>query len=68
MRFLTEADKTYLSNLYYEMGCLYQDFVRVAKLYTELIVNELHLPAPEKTVKPADIGGIAGGEKVRHQN
>lgn len=53
-----------LLNRFIDMGCLYQDFARVAKLYAELIVNEMFLPDKEKTIMPVTVGGIAGGDKV----
>ena len=31
-----------------------------------IIVRELHLPEEEKTIKPVDIGGVAGGRKFLH--
>jgi hypothetical protein len=35
-----------------------------AALYAKIIISELGLPYKEKTIKPTDIGGVAGGQKV----
>lgn len=35
----------------------------MAKTYGRTIISELFLPESERTIKPADIGGVAGGKK-----
>lgn len=40
------------------------EFVRTATLYGKIIISERFLPVELKTIKPLDIGGIAGGVKV----
>lgn len=40
-----------------------KDFVHLAELYGKIIISEKELPDDEKTIKPIDIGGIAGGSK-----
>ena len=37
---------------------------RVAKLYAELIVNELFINPTDRTLPPIGVGGVAGGDKV----
>lgn len=39
------------------------DFTYAAKTYGRIIISEIYLPVEEKTIKPATMGGIAGGEK-----
>eukprot|EP01087_Luapelamoeba_hula_P014241 TRINITY_DN4145_c0_g1_i4.p1 TRINITY_DN4145_c0_g1~~TRINITY_DN4145_c0_g1_i4.p1 ORF type:complete len:1436 (-),score=334.66 TRINITY_DN4145_c0_g1_i4:290-4597(-) len=39
------------------------DFVRCAETYAKIIINELSLAWEHKTIKPVNVGGIAGGEK-----
>src|SRR5438045_3495737 len=46
-----------------QMHALYTDFVRTATMYAKLIVSERFLAPDQKTVKPAGVGGIAGGDK-----
>ena len=45
------------------MHLLTKDFLFVATLYAETIVAEKNLPVSEKTIKPASLGGVAGGAK-----
>jgi hypothetical protein len=40
-----------------------KDFLHVAKTYGKIIITERFIPVEEKTVKPIDIGGKAGGVK-----
>jgi hypothetical protein len=40
-----------------------QDFSYVAQTYGRIIITERFLTKDEKTVKPIDIGGRAGGVK-----
>eukprot|EP01102_Stenamoeba_stenopodia_P010457 TRINITY_DN3150_c0_g1_i4.p1 TRINITY_DN3150_c0_g1~~TRINITY_DN3150_c0_g1_i4.p1 ORF type:complete len:699 (+),score=110.12 TRINITY_DN3150_c0_g1_i4:139-2097(+) len=42
---------------------LSQDFLYTAKAYGKIIISEVYLPVKQKTIKPVDVGGIAGGEK-----
>lgn len=45
---------------------LYQlslDFIATAQDIGRTIIEEVSIPAPTKTIKPANVGGIAGGEK-----
>ena len=45
---------------------LYQlslDFIATAQDIGRTIIEEVSIPAPAKTIKPANVGGIAGGEK-----
>jgi hypothetical protein len=43
--------------------CCLADFVDTASKYGLIIISELFLPVAKKTIKPASVGGIAGGEK-----
>jgi hypothetical protein len=47
---------------------LAHDFVSCAVLYARIIISELCVPAEHKTIPPADVGGVAGGEKFCVQN
>lgn len=38
-----------------------KDFVYAAQSYGKIIIGEKFLPENEKTIKAADVGGIAGG-------
>jgi hypothetical protein len=40
-----------------------QDFMYVARMHARVIASELHLPEELKTIKPANMGGVAGGTK-----
>ncbi|PRP85028.1 hypothetical protein PROFUN_07316 [Planoprotostelium fungivorum] len=45
-----------------------RDFADTATIYAKIIISEFELPLEKKTIKPIDIGGIAGGSKYRVQN
>jgi hypothetical protein len=38
-----------------------REFTDTAALYAKIIISELCLPDEEKTIKPINIGGVAGG-------
>lgn len=40
---------------------LYLEFELAAKRISKIIISEVFLPVEKKTIKPIDIGGIAGG-------
>ena len=61
---MTKEDQDSLIQGFNSLGCLYQDFVRVAKLYTEVIVSELFLSEDQKTLHLVKVGGLAVGDKV----
>ncbi|KAF2073114.1 hypothetical protein CYY_005583 [Polysphondylium violaceum] len=48
---------------YRELSKLAHDFVYTAKIYGKVIISELTLPLHLKTIKPINIGGVAGGHK-----
>ncbi|GAM20836.1 hypothetical protein SAMD00019534_040110 [Acytostelium subglobosum LB1] len=48
---------------YREISKLAHDFVYTAKIYGKVIISELMLPLHLKTIKPINIGGVAGGHK-----
>ena len=50
---------------YEKLSELSRDFVYCAKTYGKVIISEKELHDDYKTIKPADPGGVAGGEKVR---
>ena len=53
---------------YQAMSKLAKDFVHAAKLYAKLIISELYLPEDDKTIKPAKLGGLAGGAFLHKHN
>ncbi len=53
---------------YNKLANLANNFLEVAKSYGKIIISEVSLPVEKKTIKPANIGGVAGGEKYRVQN
>lgn len=46
-----------------ELASLSKDFNHTARTYGQIIIAERYLPIAKKTIKPMDIGGIAGGQK-----
>jgi hypothetical protein len=46
-----------------ELASLSKDFNHTARTYGQIIIAERYLPVSKKTIKPMDIGGIAGGQK-----
>jgi hypothetical protein len=42
---------------------LSDDFTEAAQKIGRIIISELHLANSEKTFKPRDMGGVAGGQK-----
>ncbi|GAM26590.1 hypothetical protein SAMD00019534_097650 [Acytostelium subglobosum LB1] len=48
---------------YRDLSKLAHDFVYTAKIYGKVIISELTLPLHLKTIKPINIGGVAGGHK-----
>jgi len=51
-----------------ELQRLCDDFVATAKQYGEVIIRERHLPYHQKTIKPLEGKGLAGGEKYQVAN
>jgi hypothetical protein len=47
---------------------LYRDFLYCVRTYSRIIISELYLPYSQKTIKPFDYGGVAGGVKYRVNN
>lgn len=56
------------SKAYVDLLHLYQDFLFSARTYGKIIISEVYLPDNEKTIKPVQIGGIAGGQKFCCRN
>ncbi|KYQ96645.1 hypothetical protein DLAC_03928 [Tieghemostelium lacteum] len=50
------------------LSYLAMDFVKAAEMYGLIIIKEMFMPIELKTIKPINIGGIAGGEKYICQN
>lgn len=48
---------------YRRLAVLAEEFRLTARHFAELVVNEMATPVHLKTVKPLNVGGIAGGEK-----
>lgn len=46
-----------------ELHEITQEFMQTAKMYGRVIISERDLPLYEKSIKPAKLGGVAGGEK-----
>ena len=40
-----------------------QDFIHAAQTYGRIIISEVYLPVRKKTIKPLNLGGVAGGDK-----
>ncbi len=53
---------------YQKLFHLVRDFSEVARVVGKVIASEAGMPVQNKTVKPADVGGIAGGQKFFSQN
>lgn len=51
-----------------DLSRLAHDFVYAATTYAKIIISESCLPDHEKTIKPIDLGGVAGGQKFVCQN
>jgi hypothetical protein len=45
------------------MSSLGSDFVKLAETYARIIISEKCLPIEQKSIKPVNIGGAAGGDK-----
>lgn len=56
-------DIIYEKHHYEQMRHLAQDFMYTATMYGKIIISEKFLPPEKKTIRPIDIGGIAGGHK-----
>ena len=54
--------------IYSELSNLAQDFIHCAKTYGRIIISEGHTPYELKTIKPAKMGGFAGGDKYLVNN
>jgi Clustered mitochondria/Phorbol esters/diacylglycerol binding domain (C1 domain) len=46
-----------------ELGPLCRDFVYFAKLFGKIIIAEKNLAVRHKSIRPVNVGGVAGGEK-----
>lgn len=49
----------------HQISLLYDMFIRAATPIVKTLIFELELPVDQKTIKPIDAGGIAGGEVKR---
>lgn len=50
------------------LRALVQTFNITAESIARVLIQEVHLPEPLKTIKPLDSGGVAGGMKFRRSN
>jgi GTPase SAR1 family protein len=46
---------------------LSKDFLALSTMYGKIIISEFCLPDNQKTLKPCDLGGRAGGTKYKHR-
>ncbi|KYQ99702.1 hypothetical protein DLAC_03642 [Tieghemostelium lacteum] len=51
-----------------KLATIANDFVYCADTFGKIIISELYLPVDKKTIKPVDIGGVAGGLKFKIQD
>ncbi|GAM25978.1 hypothetical protein SAMD00019534_091530 [Acytostelium subglobosum LB1] len=51
-----------------ELTFMAMDFVKTAETYGNIIIKEMFMPNHLKTIKPINIGGVAGGAKYICQN
>ncbi|KYQ99698.1 hypothetical protein DLAC_03638 [Tieghemostelium lacteum] len=51
-----------------KLATIANDFVYCADTFGKIIISELYLPVEKKTIKPVDIGGVAGGLKFKIQD
>jgi hypothetical protein len=58
-----EEPYPFVSRTILKLAALERDFLQTAKLYAKIIIDEKFLPVTKKTIKPANMGGIAGGLK-----
>lgn len=57
-----ETDESIL-NAYFQLSAHAADFTAMAEKFAKIIISEKYLDNDKKTIKPVDVGGIAGGEK-----
>jgi Clustered mitochondria/Translation initiation factor eIF3 subunit 135 len=50
-------------SLHARLTAVARDFMYCSKSVARVILNELHLPLEKKTLKPVNVGGVAGGDK-----
>jgi septal ring factor EnvC (AmiA/AmiB activator) len=46
-----------------KMANLADNFLAAASIFTQMIIAEQHVTEQEKTIRPLDVGGVAGGTK-----
>ncbi|KYQ99699.1 hypothetical protein DLAC_03639 [Tieghemostelium lacteum] len=51
-----------------KLATIANDFVYCADTFGKIIISELHSPLEQKTIKPVNIGGVAGGLKFKIQD
>eukprot|EP01125_Pyxidicula_operculata_P007329 TRINITY_DN2496_c0_g1_i1.p1 TRINITY_DN2496_c0_g1~~TRINITY_DN2496_c0_g1_i1.p1 ORF type:complete len:2166 (+),score=385.55 TRINITY_DN2496_c0_g1_i1:51-6548(+) len=61
--FQSIVDKPDDATKFKELSNLYSTFVHFAELFGKIIISEAYLPDEMKTLKPLQMGGVAGGEK-----
>ncbi|KAL6066162.1 Clu domain-containing protein [Balamuthia mandrillaris] len=53
---------------YQALALLSRDFVKTASMYGRIVISEYFIPPEKKTIKPVNVGGLAGGEKFICRN
>jgi tetratricopeptide (TPR) repeat protein len=61
-------DALQIANRAKAIEAVYSDFLSFSTRVAERLVRELHLPFEQRSLKPTDKGGIAGGEKFVYGN
>lgn len=62
-KFLQETLENFDTTTLPRLTNLVNSFVETAEIYAKIIISEWGLEDNEKTIKPASVGGIAGGRK-----
>jgi len=62
-RYQEVIEKEDSQHKYKELSILAKDFVYAARVYGNIIISEIYVPNNQKTIKPINMGGIAGGSK-----
>lgn len=63
---LPEQTFSQLRVKYQQISSIIGEFLDAVREYGRIIIAEVSLPAEEKTIKPVNVGGVAGGSKFLH--
>lgn len=58
----TKSETELLAQMQYYHGIV-REFVSYAEMIARVIIDEAYLPIEQKSIKPVDVGGVAGGQK-----